>query len=168
MIMANIGSSYAVIPKAFAEFFDKNLQMKLVRQDDFKNQPDYPFITYKLTNPRIEHGLQAGSDAGFSVEISFGINGYHENETLDYALFVKTAFEQQKVQDALADQGVFVERVLNVYERPREIAREEYVYVAGIDVQVAILPVGIPDFDYDGVEKVDVANTNAGQKESEE
>lgn len=166
--MVSIGSSYASIPKAFADFFRKNLGMALVRQDDFKSQPKYPFVTYKIINPRIDTALQAGANAGFSVEVSFGINGYNENETLDYAMYVRTALDQQKVRDTFANQGVFIERVINVYERPREIAREEYVYVTGIDVRVAIEPKGLPDFDYDGVNAVSVSNINQSNDESEE
>lgn len=148
-------TSHDMIRNAIVKGLHDYTRLLVVQSSTIGNMPKYPFITYSVTSPY----LQLGMDEEYTEEInsvirnrhvfhyervfSFTIVAKEEGEAMDYCMRAIRYFRNAGVQE-LKDKGIVIVEVLNVTARDTFITID-YERRYGFDVRIRLVNEEIRD-----------------------
>ena len=148
-------TSHDIVRNAIVKGLHDYTQLLVVQSSTIGNMPKYPFITYSVTSPY----LQLGMDEEYTEEInsvirnrhvfhyervfSFTIVAKEEGEAMDYCMRAMRYFRNAGVQE-LKDKGIVVVEVTNVTARDTFITID-YERRYGFDVRIRLVNEEIRD-----------------------
>ncbi len=124
----------------------QKLQCPLIRVDQTGDVPDYPYVTYTITSPRIaqsQHEIDVTTALGRTrtktVEMVFSFTAYSEkeDETMDLCMKLVEHFDRT-ARDDLRDIGIVVVNIGSIDNRSVFLA-EHYERRQGLDVRIRVI-----------------------------
>jgi hypothetical protein len=148
-------TSHDIVRNAIVKGLHDYTQLLVVQSSTIGNMPKYPFITYSVTSPY----LQLGMDEEYTEEInsvirnrhvfhyervfSFTIVAKEEGEAMDICMKAMRYFRNAGVQE-LKDKGIVIVEVTNVTARDTFITID-YERRYGFDVRIRLVNEEIRD-----------------------